>query len=213
MSQLYSHAAVPTRRRLIREASGRLHSCVQVNTDLICSSRANNVTERPPKQRDKDARQKNRKARKTGQISRQSASNEAYNNPQWHSNKQPSIGNTPVVCDAPKTTPRQEITMTMNEIRSACGHTTPVLIFFVRTSRPSRNVFSVSYHDRCHFCHCAAYSGKPGVTRRPEGSFRFIIEHWVNTDFLNVAISKNTSFYSSRAALTLLILWTRKFRW
>lgn len=65
--------------------------------------------------------------KKNGQISRRRTSNEAYNNPRWHSNKQPSVGNTPVVRNAPKTTSRQEITMTMSEIRSARGH---ALYFF-----------------------------------------------------------------------------------
>lgn len=54
-------------------------------------------------------------------ISRERARNKAYNNRRWRSNKQPSVGNTPVVCNAPKTAPRQEITMTMNEIRPASG--------------------------------------------------------------------------------------------
>lgn len=73
------------------------------------------------------ARRKKRNRKGTGQISRRRTSNEAYNNPRWHSNKQPSVGNTPVVRNAPKTTPRQEITMTMSEIRSARGH---ALYFF-----------------------------------------------------------------------------------
>lgn len=74
------------------------------------------------KQRDNGGAGWNRRGGKTGQISRQRESNEAYNNPRWHSNKQPSVANTPVVCNAPKTAPRKEITMTMSEIRSACGH-------------------------------------------------------------------------------------------
>lgn len=52
-------------------------------------------------------------------------SNEAYNNPRWHSNKQPSVlAVIPLVASArpKKLWAHREITMTISEIRSARGH-------------------------------------------------------------------------------------------